>query len=305
MVILLSYVDSILPSKTVALSELKAFHQCLYSLLSHLMGSQQHSVDIIINQIKLFLSSVHYYEKAIGFPTNASNEKLMPLWYSRSNFVSLLNLPKQIQKYGPLRLYWEGNRERYIQVVKPILVNKRNSVSYLHTKLTKIYKLSTFGNMLANNLDTKNEKQYKRFDDLRVYYNISKLQQKAREYESMAGVIISNQSNHVILILKTGNNYIGYEVIIQVSGMFYKSNLPFFPIVISEQPFIQFQHKEDLINSILDYVMMIPFVQNNSHDDGKGYAFLTKKWTFLNEKLESTIYQPNIQILEKIIENNL
>ena len=305
MVIIIGYIDDILPQNTVGLTELKAFHQCLYSLLSHLMTRKQNDVSIISDHIKLFLSVAHYYEKAIGFPTNVSNVKLFPLWYRRSNFVSLLNLPKQIEKYGPVRLYWEGHRERYIQVIKPILANKRTSVSYLQTKLKKVYKLSTFGNVLQNKIDNEKVKDYKRFEDLKVYYNITKLNKKAKDFESIGGIILQNKSNTVITIVKTENVFLGYEVIVQVSKMFYKCNLPFFPISLSEHPIMKFSNKSDIVNSTSDYVMIIPFIPGNSKTHSNGYAFLTKNWTFLNEKNEIKIYQPNIKELQRIAESNL
>ncbi len=64
-VIISGYIDDILPCDTVGITELKAFHQCLFSLLSHLMTNASIDVEIISNQIKLFLSVTHYYEKRV------------------------------------------------------------------------------------------------------------------------------------------------------------------------------------------------------------------------------------------------
>ena len=62
----------------------------------------------------------------------------------KGNFVSLLNLREQIEFFGSVRLYWEGSRERFIQVVKAILVSMRRSVSYFVEKMTLIQKLNSF-----------------------------------------------------------------------------------------------------------------------------------------------------------------
>lgn len=305
LVIISGYIDDILPGDTVGITEIKAFHQCLFSLLSHLMTNASIDVEIISNQIKLFLSVTHYYEKAIGFPTNASNDKLLPVWYSRSNFVSLLNLPEQIAKYGPLRLYWEGHRERYIQVVKPVLTNKRTSVSYLKTKLEKVFKLSTFGILMHNKQENKMIKAYNRFDDLKVYYNVDKLQQKTKNFESISGVILQNDSKTIITIVKKDNVFQGYEVTLHSSEVFYKSNTPFFPISISSHPCVHFSTKEHIVNSIFDYIMILPYIPSNTKLHTNGYAFLTKNWMLLNENREIKIYKPNIRELEKIVEKNL
>ena len=39
------------------------------------------------------------------------------------NFICLLNIPSVIQKYGPIRIIWEGAKqgEGYIRVIKPEL----------------------------------------------------------------------------------------------------------------------------------------------------------------------------------------
>ena len=46
-----------------------------------------------------------------------------PIWISKSNYMSLLNLPKQMKKFGPLRLYWEGGwkGEGIIQEIKCLI----------------------------------------------------------------------------------------------------------------------------------------------------------------------------------------
>mmetsp|Transcript_32498 Transcript_32498/g.70382 ORF Transcript_32498/g.70382 Transcript_32498/m.70382 type:complete len:115 (+) Transcript_32498:2-346(+) len=64
--------------------------------------------------IKLFLNSVHEFD---DIPNPDTTKRVI---LDASNYLSLLNLPDQIMRHGPLHLYWEGNRERYIQVLKPL-----------------------------------------------------------------------------------------------------------------------------------------------------------------------------------------
>ena len=51
------------------------------------------------------------------------NKTNKPIWISRSNLLSLLNLPEQMRFFGPLRLYWEGGwkGEGIIQEIKEII----------------------------------------------------------------------------------------------------------------------------------------------------------------------------------------
>ena len=54
-------------------------------------------------------------------PVRAGRE--VPEWLSMYNFLCLLNLPEAIEKFGPLRLNYEGNSEGegFIPMVKPLL----------------------------------------------------------------------------------------------------------------------------------------------------------------------------------------
>ena len=59
-----------------------------------------------------------------------SDDKSHP-WWKHGNILSFLNLKDQIDMFGPLILYWEGNRERYIQTVNPLLHNTRTTNTYM------------------------------------------------------------------------------------------------------------------------------------------------------------------------------
>ena len=61
------------------------------------------------------------------------------MWLSCANIISLLNCPGQIERYGHVRLYWEGNRERYIQMIKPLLKNMRTTLSFRLLKLDELH----------------------------------------------------------------------------------------------------------------------------------------------------------------------
>ena len=87
----------------------------------------------LLRYVKIFLSSCDIFEhKAYIMKEDDA------MWYTKGNFLSLLNLPLQISTFGRLRLYWEGSRERSIQQIKPFLVNMRQTSSFFKTKLTYI-----------------------------------------------------------------------------------------------------------------------------------------------------------------------
>ena len=115
------------------LQMLHTFHVMLSALMNPRCSSDAAKIDCYI---KLFLSCMH---KSIMLITG-SNE----WWEKKGNFLSLLNLPRQITKYGPIRWYWEAVCERFIQLVKPyLLVNMRKTTTYFQSKLTLIHRMNT------------------------------------------------------------------------------------------------------------------------------------------------------------------
>ena len=45
-------------------------------------------------------------------------KKARPFYATKSNYVILLNLKDTIEYFGPMRHFWEGVMEKYIQLVK-------------------------------------------------------------------------------------------------------------------------------------------------------------------------------------------
>lgn len=65
--------------------------------------------------IRCFLSNYAKLDSSIHTTTTT-----VPSWISHYNFMSLLNLPEQVSKFGPVRNYWEGGMvgEGYLRSVK-------------------------------------------------------------------------------------------------------------------------------------------------------------------------------------------
>ena len=62
-----------------------------------------------------------------------------PIWLKKYNFQSLINIPATMEKFGPLRNYWEGSMqgEGYLKVVKPKINNIKSKNWHVnaHTKI--------------------------------------------------------------------------------------------------------------------------------------------------------------------------
>ena len=151
----------------------KALVVACYVMIAHLMHASKVPLLVMEHHIKVFLQCCVEYEDATLSWTELKNAKdtseqkkttkkaensnsvaeeqsktqaqvteneqtlkrKRQFWESKSNFVSLLNLPLQIESYGPVRHYWEGDRERDIQLIKPLIKCMRKTDSYFKIKM--------------------------------------------------------------------------------------------------------------------------------------------------------------------------
>ncbi|KAL9181321.1 hypothetical protein ACHAXT_010126 [Thalassiosira profunda] len=109
------------------LQMLNAFHAMLSALMGPRCCKDSEKIDIYI---KIFLTSIYRVSALID------NDGSFSWLLAKGNFLSLLNLPEQIRRYGPVRWYYEGSDERFVQCVKPFLVtNARKTPSYFKIRL--------------------------------------------------------------------------------------------------------------------------------------------------------------------------
>ena len=102
-----------------------------------MMSLRKNDVEVIDRHMKVFLLCCHRFCR-LHYAAGK-----VPFWVATSNFPSLLNLPAQIKKYGPIQWYWEGARRRYIQTVKTVPVSMRKTTSHFVRKMEVMQKLIT------------------------------------------------------------------------------------------------------------------------------------------------------------------
>ncbi len=118
----------------------------MYVTVAHLLSWHQTSSQLQLQHTKLFLDCCHQFCKA------THDDTIKPFWLSKGNHVTLLNLPEQIERFGPSRDYWDGTRERSIQLIKQKLVNMLCMQTYMSGKLTEIHQ-SIVLDWIMQNLD--------------------------------------------------------------------------------------------------------------------------------------------------------
>ena len=127
--------DGTSTSKETCKALTQVFH-ALHVMISELMRPETPEKDTVDMHVKIFLSCCHRFE--ISY--RGQNARKKPFWGTKGNFTSLLNLEEQIQRYGSVRWYWDGTRERFIQIVKQELTSMRKTESYFRTKLIRIHR---------------------------------------------------------------------------------------------------------------------------------------------------------------------
>ena len=133
--------------------------------LLYIKNNDQESCVTSINRrlYKTFLSSMHYVELETGI-----HDEKDVMWYSRPNFLSILNLSEQINQFGSVCAYREGIYERYIQYVKPFMKNVKNTESYLGVQLTNINNSHLLNN-LTQDFEENIKFSYERHKNVIIY----------------------------------------------------------------------------------------------------------------------------------------
>ena len=249
-------------------SALLAMRQMLVSLqvmIALLMSPTDPDVNVIDRHVKLFLSCCHRFCQVYY------DEDHTPFWAATSNFPSLLNLAQQIKKYGPIRWYWEGTRERYIQTVKKVLVSMRKSTSYFARKMVIMQKLGTMA-WLNEKLRRKMGREKR--DYSRMCFRYENIHEVRHKYKN--GVVMSGLTTK----LDDGTTLAGHFWI--VYGKRGSKNLTIVPIVmdreeetskvlcgmnyhkysLDEDNCVGGLSRQDLKNGTSDYCVLLPYKEN-------------------------------------------
>ena len=73
-------------------------------------------------EIKIYLTNLDNFEVGINTEQKKAKSAIQnKIWFKKYNFLSLLNIPDIMHKYGPLINLWEGSNqgEVYLQYAKP------------------------------------------------------------------------------------------------------------------------------------------------------------------------------------------
>ena len=254
-----SVLSYILDPSTTTLKDFKFMIQSWSCLISRLMTQEIISTDEIEDYIRIFLYLFHKFEDNANV-TKGNNF----MWYNRGNFLSLLNLPDQISNFGSLRHYWEGSRERYIQIIKPFMKNMRQTDSFLATKMVQIYTKNILNNFLDIHEHGIKHTKYDRYKTSFIYSTINEIESHIKDGKVLFMLhIAKNTSDTVYMCTKVDNQEYCVPVIFDDNNGIHIWNQWYSELYIGSDQ--QMLYKELVTNNSLriDYCLGIPQSESN------------------------------------------
>ncbi len=188
-----------------------------------------------------------------------SQEKSKNDYWIKGNLASLLNLPSQVEKFGPLRLYWDGNNEHFVQTPKNTIENLRKMESYMTLKMTTMHKL----NMIRYYQDISNPLERRDYKcGLHCFLNQGKVIRKQkklsvfmlREFDDQIHIAYGvGERSILICILVTFKDKIYYQM---------ECGVHFYSVRVIEND-INRVPKSHIYESISQNVVLLPYRKPN------------------------------------------
>ena len=120
---------------TSNLTEIKQLLNSCQVMLGFIMSTDSSvCLNLMDIQIKVFLQCCHRLCKSYY---SGSVEEF---WFAKANFISLLNLPEQIRRFGPTPLTIESVFESSIADTKPYFISSNKTEASFKAKMTLMYK---------------------------------------------------------------------------------------------------------------------------------------------------------------------
>ena len=268
----------------------------LLIMVSALFSEDQAYTSSLELIIKTFLNSVHHFE----YETRDILSVSKPIWLSKGNFLSLLNLPRQIKRYGNIRLYWDGNKERCIQYVKPYLSKTQHTATFYEKKLQRVYKLQTIDLLLNNFIKTNKHDQtfatnyehmkvYERYNSNERYKTIDIVKKKIENLQPISCMIFYDINSDIFRTYVCVKEQSGKKDVhlykIQFNddiGEHINGHWKC-PISINNNPGNSSTMSNNSINNeSYDFGLLIPYIYDKEVGEGM-YSCITKQWKTRNK----------------------
>ena len=271
-----SFIRGLIPNANDYNHEIQSFemlhHTCL-CMISRLMTPYSVPKTELDDYIKVFLSVLDIGER-VTF-TDSSTDMF---WFQRSNFLCLLNLPEQIKRFGSIRNYWEGSRERFIQFIKPLMKSTRETTSYLKVQLEKLNNGQVIDNLYKEVNTTNEGVSYDRFKPFVIYDNIEHVNNVIADGGPLSLLKNSQLSKGTVYVAVKGVNSISlHEVIFDDQNGQHASFLFYATIRLMLSDHLSYSSSKDI-----NYEVFCPClgISLNIEEDNKYYTCLSSDWLY-------------------------
>lgn len=281
--------------------------QCMISFLMGTDGNDMTTDDSSISSllIRLFLNAVFDIDVAMRADNDQSNKK--PIWLSSYNFMSLLNLPKQVSNLGPVRNRWEGgvSGEGFLRTVKPTLTspNRLNWTKNLLTTLVRQRSILSLRRSMKEESDVDGDEHWLHRDSkFRTYTSLTEIEDALAELRPISVVVVETEEP---IDVEQGDYMVGFELpkakLIPKHFVVYREgNLkrmleleygaPWTFVLgmhycnwrLADEP-VAFPHGDDATLTITSYAVLLPMVEGvkdfsveNSED--RQYTVVDHRW---------------------------
>ena len=288
MLVLYRYIRSVVKESEAGLLECEGMIQSCLCMVSHIMSKYNKASKPIMEYTKLFLSCVDKFEAKVYVVTS-----IKPIWRTRGNFLSLLNLPLQQDYFGTVRNFWEGERERYIQHIKPLLSQLRHSTSFLVTKLERLYQDIALDYVLESIPNSVNAQlsgpTYERNNDFLVYKDLDTLNQLILRNEPISGIVIgcdtrSEQNHRPCVVVKNNEDSLTCHYIVFNDRTGYKKCAHYYmklnQFISNDDNSLLYRNKLHLNRDTHHFILLIPNLEKGHSSD---YTVLSDEWTYLQD----------------------
>ena len=283
------YSDVVDNKKIVALQQVFVLW-CM--LLSALFTSDTCNTRLVDDCVRLFLSAcIHYGETTIKKLNKGvkkgKNKAQAAFFQDTSNYFSLLNLKQLIERFGSIRMLWEGEREKFIKYVKKEMNTICNTDTYMPGVLNRFLCNNKMHDFLREN-QLHEELIYSKTRNFRVYKDFKDLNDNFRRGMMMSGVIMKSKDNgkeDIFICYKghTINAHVLHRVEFDDTQHKTKLCLHYAVIELSntvgECSLVHFESRDLMMKVISGYVIIHPMVtKDKKFKISNGHTVLTHCW---------------------------
>ena len=294
----------LIPKITSPVKVMDDFVGSLLSTVSSVMVREVNDSTVreVDREIKIFLTNLHnacnHFKNKD--PTRKGAQDYY--WHKKYNFLSLLNVPETIERYGPLLNLWEGSNqgEGYLRYAKPKVtdIHSKNWQLNAHLNLLNEASLNSVINehiLKKNADDVKNEYVHNVLRKLKKgkklfhpYKSVTEVYSMFRRNQPISAVMCKNHEYNIVIDGGQTHEYKGINITFE-----HNYNVPSlamnFHNVWMDLTLTKYDLMPLLKSDIVAYLLLLPEVNMDgflNNETNSLYYIINSEWQELDDKLQ-------------------